>query len=137
MARHVKKIKIEWGHCDPAQIVYNPNFYDWMDQGTYGLFFQAGYDFSVLLEKDPAFRGVPLLKNEAVFKEPAIFGDEIELISEVSEWGTKSFTVSHRFMKEGREIIAATEVRVWGMNPDGQRLRAMPVPEEVKAAVSA
>jgi len=22
------EIRVEWGHCDPAQIVYNPNFFD-------------------------------------------------------------------------------------------------------------
>ena len=27
-------IRVEWGHCDPARIVvYNPNFYDWMEHG--------------------------------------------------------------------------------------------------------
>ena len=31
-------IRVDWGDCDPAGIVFYPNFYRWMDRGFWLLF---------------------------------------------------------------------------------------------------
>ena len=31
---HTHIVSVEWGHCDPASIVFYPNFFTWMDQAT-------------------------------------------------------------------------------------------------------
>ena len=33
-----RQFTIEWGHCDPAGIVFNARFFEFFDRGTWGLF---------------------------------------------------------------------------------------------------
>ena len=35
------QVTIEWGHCDPAGIVYFPNYFTYFDSGTNALFLRA------------------------------------------------------------------------------------------------
>ena len=35
---HHKRLRIEWGHCDPAGIVFNARFFEFFDWGTWSLF---------------------------------------------------------------------------------------------------
>ena len=35
---HRQHFTIEWGHCDPAGIVFNSRFFEFFDRGTWGLF---------------------------------------------------------------------------------------------------
>ena len=32
-----QRIRVEWAHCDPAGIIFNPHYYLWMDSGTHAL----------------------------------------------------------------------------------------------------
>ena len=32
-----QRFRVEWAHCDPAGIIFNPNYYIWMDSGTHAL----------------------------------------------------------------------------------------------------
>src|SRR6516165_11513513 len=35
---HRRRFTIEWGHCDPAGIVFNSRFFEFFDWGTWMLF---------------------------------------------------------------------------------------------------
>ena len=37
-----QRIRVEWAHCDPAGIIFNPHYYLWMDSGTHALLQAAG-----------------------------------------------------------------------------------------------
>ena len=45
MLKAVQRIRVEWSHCDPARIIFNPHYYIWMDQGAHGLMEAAGFPF--------------------------------------------------------------------------------------------
>ena len=130
------RIRVEWGHCDPARIIFNPNYYIWMDYATHGLLKVAGFDLAEQLQ-DPTVRGFPLVKSEAEFISPAYYGDVLNLHTHVSRFGNTSFVTSHQFTRDDQTLCKGSEIRVWGMSepatPDV--LKAVPVPEWIKQAL--
>ncbi len=133
-----QSVRVEWGQCDPARILFNPHYYIWMDQGTHHLLSVAGFDYLGALTGNSGFRGCPLVSSGAEFKSPARFWDVLELRSRISRFGGKSFTVSHDFRIGERVTAVGQEVRVWGWSDadDPDRLVAVPVPEDVKLLLS-
>lgn len=131
------RIRVEWNHCDPARIIFNPNYYIWMDHGTHALFKVAGFDLVEQL-RDPAVRGFPLVRSEAEFISPAYFGDLLILHSRVKRFGNKSFEMTHRFERDGQTLCNGAEIRVWGASdaatPDV--LKAIPVPDWIREAMA-
>ena len=131
-------IRVEWAHCDPATIVYNPHFFDWMDRGVHRLFEAGGFRLEQLLRDDPEFRGVPLVKVSATFRAPARVGDRLTLSTRVARFGGRSFDLEHRFFHAGALIVEGAQTRVWGRaardRPDA--LKAIVLPDEVRAALS-
>ena len=88
MFKNTIKIPVEWGHCDPARIVFYPNYFFWFDQATRHLFDRAGFSYEVMLDEYKTV-GLPLVDAHAEFLAPTRFGDEIEVTSHVSEWRRK------------------------------------------------
>lgn len=128
-----QRIRVEWGHCDPARIIFNPNYYIWMDQGTHSLLEAAGFPF-VERTATPGFRGCPLVASGMSFYRPAHYGDIVLLTSEVEKFGNKSFTLRHSFHR-GTDLLAdGHEVRVWAVNDpdDPKEMRGVPVPDDVR-----
>jgi hypothetical protein len=38
---HRRQLTVEWGHCDPAGIVFNSRFFEYFDHSTWLLFERA------------------------------------------------------------------------------------------------
>ena len=137
MKIYTHNIFVEWGDCDPAGIVFYPNYYRWMDDATFHLFDSVGYGWNEIRQKFGA-PGLPLIATQAEYRIPGFFGDNISIEVGVSEWGTKSLTVSHRFLKDGKLAVEGWEKRIWseGEPGDGKKINTAPIPDEVKAALS-
>jgi 4-hydroxybenzoyl-CoA thioesterase len=137
MMKSVIEFEVDWADCDAAGIVFYPNFFRMMNRGTHKLFDAAGLPFHDIPARY-GIVGVPLLEVKASFRSPARFGDRFELESEVTEWRKKTFVVAHVMRKDERIVFEAREVRVWAAldpaAPNG--LKALPIPEEVKARFS-
>lgn len=131
------EIRVEWGHCDPAQIVYNPNFFDWMERGMAALFDAAGYPFAVVLAANPRLRGTPLVHSRADFLRPAKVGDTVVVCSRIVRWGRSSFDIAHDIMLGEDKLVEAMQTRVWSGVDEAGTLRALPIPEEIRAALEA
>ena len=132
-----RTFRVQWGECDAARIVFYPNYFIWFDEATAGLLEKAGMSQRVVAEAGGV--GIPLVDARASFIIPASHGDDLEIESFVERWGNKSFTVRHRIYKEGKLAAEGYETRIWGTRDpaDERRLKAMPIPEEVKARFSA
>jgi 4-hydroxybenzoyl-CoA thioesterase len=137
MKIYTHSISVEWGDCDPAGIVFYPNYYRWMDEATFHLFDSVGLGWDEMRAKYGA-PGLPLVATHADYRIPGFFGDRIDIEVGVSDWGTKSLTVSHRFLKDGNLAVEGWEKRIWskGEPGDGNRIVTVPVPDEVRAALS-
>ncbi len=130
------KIRIEWSHCDPAKIIFNPHYYIWMDNCSHALLRIAGLDGSEHLN-DPDFKACPLVTSTAQFYQPAMLGDELLLTSSVARFGNTSFEISHRFSRANTLVCSGTEVRVWGGSDQDGKLIAVRVPDWIRDNLSA
>lgn len=130
-------IRVEWSHCDAARIVYNPHFFSWSETGVTTLFEAAGFSLVDLLDGDPGYRGVPLVKSEAAFQAPARFGDDLVLSTTVRRFGRASFDLAHRFTRADALIAEIAQVRVWSaVDPDNpERIKAAAIPDTVRKAL--
>lgn len=134
----VHRITVEFGDCDPAGIVFYPNFFRWFDQATWRLFDRAGYSRAVLTDRF-GLLGHPLVKTGAEFLKPADQGTELAIESRILRWGRTSFDIGHLLRGSGGAAHAkGTETRIWAGPGEGERkITALPVPEEVKTRLPA
>jgi 4-hydroxybenzoyl-CoA thioesterase len=130
-----RTVRIEWGDCDPAGIVWYPRYFGMFDSATAGLFEAAGWPKAVLLQRFDSV-GIPMVDTRAQFFIPSKFGEDIVIESQITEWRRSSFDVKHRVFKVEQLAIEATETRVWvGKHPDDPTaIKSRPIPEEVIAS---
>jgi 4-hydroxybenzoyl-CoA thioesterase len=138
MHKNRRRVRVEWGHCDAAQIVFYPRYFEWFDQSTFHLFDSAGVNLHQLIGQDGRI-GAPLVNVTAKFIAPSRHGDDIDIESEFVELGRASFKVAHRIYN--REVLAVEglESRVWaGADPaDPKRIKAIPIPNDIVARLKA
>jgi 4-hydroxybenzoyl-CoA thioesterase len=130
-----RQFTVEWGHCDPAGIVFNARFFEFFDGGTWGLFERA---LGVKAHEWPrvyGIIGIPLVDSGACFIAPARFGDVIEVTSQVTAFRRSSFDVAHTLTVGGATAVEGRETRVWaGRDPaDPDKMKSKPIPAEVTA----
>ena len=135
MLKYTLTVKISWGHCDPAKIVFYPNYFIWFDQSAHHLFDKAGANMSDLMDQYGVV-GLPIVDAHAEFIYPSKYGDEIEVTSWISEWSTKTLIVTHEIHNNGLLAVKGTEVRVWAKpHPDDpNRLQAQVIPDSIRAS---
>jgi 4-hydroxybenzoyl-CoA thioesterase len=128
---HNKRLRIEWGHCDPAGIVFNSRFFEYFDWSTWEMFESVlGVPRQDLFSTYDII-GVPLVDAQARFHVPVKFGDFVDVGSEIGEFRRSSFDVTHRITLNGELAVEGRETRVWaGRGADG-RIRGKPIPDEV------
>jgi 4-hydroxybenzoyl-CoA thioesterase len=126
---------IEWGHCDPAGIVFNSRFFEFFDWGTWLLFEAALGTKPADLAAAYGIMGLPLVDTGARFLAPARFGDAVELTSEASEFRRSSFDLAHRLFVRGELAVEGRETRVWAIRDpaDPTLIKSHPIPDEVIA----
>lgn len=130
-----RQFTIEWGHCDPAGIVYNARFFEFFDWSTWLLFEAALGVTPPDLGRTFGIMGIPLVDAGARFLAPARFGDVVDITSQVSAFRRSSFDVAHQIMVGGKVAVEGTETRVWAVRDpaDPDKIRAQPIPPDVAA----
>jgi len=130
-----RRFTIEWGHCDPAGIVFNSRFFEFFDWGTWMLFEAALGVKPSELAAAFGIAGLPLVDAGARFLAPARFDDEVELSSRVREFRRSSFDVEHRLLVGATVAVEGQETRVWAARDpaDPSKMKSQPIPPEVTA----
>ena len=130
-----RQMTIEWGHCDPAGIVFNSRFFEFFDHSTWLLFEAALGVKPQDLAQTFGVIGIPLVDARANFLKPAKFGDAIEIASRVAEFRRSSFEVEHTISVGGALAVEGGETRVWAAHSkdDPEKIAAIPIPAEVIA----
>jgi 4-hydroxybenzoyl-CoA thioesterase len=133
-----RRLTIEWGHCDPAGIVFNPRFFEFFDASSWLLFEAALGVKAQELAATFDIVGIALVDASANFLKPVKFGDAVEIVSRVSEFRRTSFEVEHRLSVNSALAVEGSESRVWAVrdpsNPD--KIKTAPIPAEVIARFS-
>jgi len=136
MLIHRREFRIEWGQCDPAGIVFYPQFFAIFDVSTAQLFERTGLSGSAIRKKYGII-GFPLVECGATFLRPCHYDDVVTAECEVGEWGRSSFTVRHRILKGGELAVDGFEKRIWAkLHPERAGIKPEPVPDEIRASLS-
>ena len=132
---HIHRVEVCFGDCDPAGIVFFPNFSKWMDTASLNFFMACGVPPWRELAKTRGIIGTPLLEIHTRFLKPATYGETIEVHTTVEAWAAKTFTHRHVVRRGDDLLCEGTEVRAFcqrdAANPD--RIRAITIPEDIKA----
>ncbi len=126
------RIRVEFGDCDPANIVFYANYFRWFDQCTSELFRAAGLPLGDLF-KAHGVVGIPLVEARARFIVPSTYGDELLAESSLVVWKKSSFVIRHEFSRDGELVMEGSETHVWAAaHPtEAHRLKSVPLPSEV------
>jgi 4-hydroxybenzoyl-CoA thioesterase len=124
--------RIRFSDCDPAGIVFYPQYFvlfngvleDWIDA--------LGIGFSDLVARRRI--GVPSVRIEADFQAMSRFGDAVSLQLEVERIGSKSLTLAWRCVAtaSGEVRMAMRQVLV---TTSLETHRAIPIPRDLRAAI--
>ena len=122
-----KSCMIRFAHCDPAGIVFHPNFFvlfnglteDWFREGMQ-LPWERMSELGVL---------IPVVSVHSDFFKPFTIGDQGEMRLWVSNIGNSSFTVEIEFYKGEALHVKCREVMVC-IDPVSRK--STPMPEKLR-----
>src|SRR5258708_16560351 len=122
---------IRFHHCDPAGIVFYPQYFvlmhelmeDWCSQGL-------EIDYAEVVREHGW--GLPMVKLECEFLAPNPMGDVLSLELAVKRIGNSSLTLSVRGTARGRESLRATLTVVHASIP---QMRPVPIPDALRSAM--
>lgn len=134
----VYEIEVMFGDCDPAGIVFFPNFSKWMDASSLNFFVRCGVPPWRELVKSTGIIGTPLLEINTKFLRSATYGERLQIQTSVLTWREKVFVHQHRVMRGEALLCEGTEVRAFcTQHPeDPSRIKAIPVPADIRALCS-
>ncbi len=135
MLSNRRTLTIEWGHCDPAGIVFYPRYFEYFDASTALLLTKTGLGKARLREKHNIL-GFPMVDTHARFKLPSRYGDEVTIETVVTRVGNSSFDIHHTLLTaDDRTGIQCTETRVWVREEQG-RLVPTRLPPDIATLLS-
>ena len=132
----VYDVKVMFGDCDPAGIVFFPNFSKWMDASSLHFFMTCGVPPWRELVKTTGIIGTPLLEIHTRFVRPATYGDALQVRTSVETWSAKTFVQHHQVSKGDQLVCEGRETRAFCVHPEGGRLQAIPVPDFIRQQCS-
>lgn len=132
------EVDVRFGDCDPAGIVFFPQFHRWMDAASLHFFMSCGIPPWHELEHQRGIVGTPLLEHQARFVKSATYGERLQVTTQVTEWRPKVFLQKHVVTRGEDLICESLETRIFVVRDtqDRRRIRAIPVPEDIRAACS-
>ena len=134
----VYEVEIMFGDCDPAGIVFFPNYSKWMDASSLNFFVKCGVPTWRELVKTTGNIGTPLLEINTKFMRPATYGERIQIHTSIQEWRDKVVIQKHVVMRGDTVLCEGFETRAFCIKhpEDPDRIKAIPVPADIKALCS-
>jgi 4-hydroxybenzoyl-CoA thioesterase len=138
MLTNTRTVRVAWGDCDPAGIVYYPRYFEWFDASTILLFEKATGMTKIRMLEKYGGAGLALLEARAVFKIASHYGEDLEIESQVTEFRRSSFFVEHKVLKGATLALEGFETRLWTVRDPARptRLKSASLPAAVRAAFS-
>lgn len=134
MLRNNRRVVVEFGHCDPSGIVYNPNYFMWFDFSVHALLARGGLSLKALIA-DFGIDGIPVAEYRTKFLAPSRWGDELLIESSIVNLQRCAFDIEHRVINAGVLAVECAETRVCtALDAQQRRVRARELPEKLVAA---
>ncbi|MGE0801359.1 MAG: acyl-CoA thioesterase [Lautropia sp.] len=127
---------ISFGDCDPAGIVFYPNFYRWFDEAVHALLREIGWDWQ-RTAADFGWLGLPLAAASATFLRPATHGQTVRIETRTTGFDDRRVVFAHRVLHGDELLCEGEEKRFVGIpHPDDpKRVRAIEAPPELRLAL--
>jgi 4-hydroxybenzoyl-CoA thioesterase len=137
MLANTRLIRVQWGDCDPAGIVFYPRYFEWFDACSILLFEKATGMIKKKMLEVYGGAGIALLEARAVFKVASHYGEDLEIETGITEFRRSSFFVHHKVTKGGVLALEGFETRLWTVRDpqDGDKMKSAPMPAEIRAAL--
>lgn len=126
-------VKIRFGQCDAAGVVYTPNYFDIFNSVVEEWFSQAlGLDYYAYLRE----RGVSFgyAHASADLLAPSRVAETLEVAVALGRIGRSSFALTFHVIKDGAEVVRGRAVLVAA---SVEAFRPIAIPEELRAALHA
>ena len=130
---------VQFGDCDPARIVWFPNFFRWIDAASRHFFAECGVPPWHETERTMGVIGTPLVDTHARFIKTASYPDVLHIHTSIAQWRTTSFVQRHRVLRPaggepGEVIMECEEVRIFAARreDDPKAIQAVAIPEEIR-----
>ena len=126
------RIKVRFGDCDPAGLVYYPVIFHYCHVAMEEFFAErCGISYSRLMADERI--GFPAVNVQAEFFTPLVYGDEAEVEVHVSRVGESSARFEYNVRRASDSVLCARAVNVLvAMNLDERR--AIPIPDKYRHA---
>jgi 4-hydroxybenzoyl-CoA thioesterase len=132
MLSNTRSVRIEWGDCDPAGIIFYPRYFEIFDASVAALFERALGLTKFEQLKIFNFAGYPLARTQARFLRPTRFGDDVTVESTI-QFGRSSFSIEHKLSLDGALCVECAETRVWVVRDAATgAIKPQPVPDAVR-----
>ena len=127
-----REVAIRFAHCDPAGIVFYPQYFvimnvlmeDWFSEGL-------GVDFAHMVSRRRI--GIPTVAIECAFSKPSRLGELVTFSVAVTRVGERSIGIEVQAVADGELRLRATQTIVM-MSLD--TMKAIPIPPDVRANLS-
>lgn len=121
------------GQCDPAGIVYTPEFFNVFNQAIEAWFCKClGINYYDIL--GPRRTGMGYVQASATFFAPCMMGEEIEVFVSVGKVGRKSYGLTLHAMKGDQEALRG-EFTTVATSLDAHQ--SIEIPQDIKDALLA
>ncbi len=135
MLTNTRTIRVQWGDCDPAGIVFYPRYFEWFDACTILLFEKATGMTKIEMLAKYHGAGLALLEARAEFKVASHYGEDIQIETQVKEFRRSSFFVEHKVTKGGVLALEGYEMRLWTVRDSAnpRKIKSATMPPEILA----
>lgn len=111
--------RISFGDCDPAGIVYYPNYFRWMDETFQAYLAERADGHKALCERLQS-RGFGLMEATLAFRSPGVEGQTITYALTEIIWSARSFELTYRATDGDRLLLEGRERRGVFVDRDGR-----------------
>tara|TARA_R110002096_G_scaffold273422_8_gene467262 strand:+ start:2904 stop:3365 length:462 start_codon:yes stop_codon:yes gene_type:complete len=137
--RFVHSRRVEFADTDLAGIMHFSNFFRFMEVSEHAFYRSLGFsvhDFRP--QPDGPAIGWPRVHASADFRLPIRFEDEIDVELLIERIGNKSISYVFRFWTPNKKVAATGKFTVACVQfgESGEPMKAVPIPEEVRAKIS-
>lgn len=121
--------KIRFHHCDPAGIVFYPQFFYLLHEAQEDFFAHLGFDQHAMISTG---YGVPIVDLKTRFLGMCRYGDAIDITLTLSKIGNSSLGMDYEIVGGGQLKLRASGVVVYSKMSDGKPVR---LPDNMRAAL--
>lgn len=105
----VMNVTVHFGDCDPADIVFFPNFMRWLDAASLDFWMTCGLPPWRVSKAEGGFAGSPVLEVNTRFIKAATYGETLQIHTSIAEWRGKVF-IEQQQIRRGDELLCEARV---------------------------